>query len=84
MPERELTDVDHVDVKYETESYSVFDAVREEWALWLGAVGALVFTAIAATQSLTASPFDQFLFGAIAVAVTLAAAGRTVHLSDLL
>lgn len=84
MPGRELSDVDDIDVDYETESYSVFDAIREEWALWAGAAGALLFTVLAATMSLTASPFDQFLFAAIAVAVTLAAASRTAYLSNLL
>lgn len=84
MSRRELTEVDDVEVDYEPESYSLFDAVLEEWALWVGAVVAMVFAALAVMFKLTASPLDQFLFGAIAVVVALGAAGRVAALTDLL
>lgn len=84
MRKRELADVDDIDAEYEPESYSLFDALREEWTLWAIALAAVLAAVLAATRSLTASPFDQFLFSAIAVVVVLAAAGRTVSVSDRL
>lgn len=84
MTDRELAAVTDVDVEFEPESYSLFEAAREEWALWLGAVAALVATIVAANSSLTASAFDLFLFATVAVVVTLIAAGRTAQLSDVL
>lgn len=84
MGKRELAEVDDIDAEYERESYSLLDAMREEWTLWAIALIAVLATALAATRPLTASPFDKFLFGAIAAVVMLAAAGRTVSVSDRL
>lgn len=82
MTKRELADVDDVDAEYEREPESLLDALREEWTLWAIALVAVLAAVLAATRPLTASPFDQYMFGAIAAVVVLAAAGRTISVSD--
>ncbi|MFB6172414.1 MAG: hypothetical protein ABEJ23_07755 [Haloarculaceae archaeon] len=88
MERRDLTDVGDVDadvgVDDEAGPDSLLAALRATWALWVGAAVAIAFAAVAWIDHPTAGPFDQFLFGFLAVVAVLAAVGRTATLGDLL